>query len=182
MDSDEKALRKGMTAKQVKFCEQYLIDLNAAQAMIRAGYSPKDTNVTGSENLAKPRISSYIAYLREKQSKRTEITADKILAEYARIAFQNLGDVIDGDGKMKSLNEWSRDDLAAVSEITEDIIGGTDDGPVTKRKVRMLSKQAALDALSKHKGLFTENIHLSGSIDLTGMTDEQLMDELKDDG
>lgn len=182
MDSEEKALREGMTDKMVKFCEEYLIDLNASQAIIRAGYSDKNTDVTGAQNLVKPSIARYIAYLREKQSKRTEVTTDRIIAEYAKIAFQNMGDVLDPDGKMKNLNEWSRDDLAAVSEITEDIIGGDTEGPVTKRKVKMVDKQRALDALSKHRGLFTENIHLSGSIDLTGMTDEQLMDELKDDG
>ena len=71
----------GLTAKQQRFVEEYLVDLNATQAAIRAGYSEKTAQQTGSENLSKPVIAEAIAIGRKAQSERTEITVDKILKQ-----------------------------------------------------------------------------------------------------
>lgn len=68
-----------LTAKQQAFCEEYLIDLNATQASIRAGYSEHTANVIGPENLAKPCISEVIQELMAKRSKKTGITAEWVL-------------------------------------------------------------------------------------------------------
>jgi phage terminase small subunit len=70
-----------LTAKQQAFCEEYLVDLNATQAAIRAGYSPKTANVIGPENLAKPCIAECIAELKKARSKKTEINAAWVLAK-----------------------------------------------------------------------------------------------------
>jgi phage terminase small subunit len=64
-----------MTAKQKRFCDEYLIDLNATQAAIRAGYSEKTAGVMGAENLTKPNIKEYISNrMAEKES---ELIADQ---------------------------------------------------------------------------------------------------------
>lgn len=68
-----------LTAKQEMFCKEYLVDLNATQAAIRAGYSKKTANVIGPENLAKPCISQYIQELMNKRSERVEISSDWVL-------------------------------------------------------------------------------------------------------
>ena len=68
-----------LTAKQEAFCKEYIIDLNATQAAIRAGYSPKTANVIGPENLAKPCIAENIQDSMDKRSKRVEIDADWVL-------------------------------------------------------------------------------------------------------
>ena len=70
-----------LTALQVRFVEEYLVDLNAKQAAIRAGYSEKTAAVVGCENLTKPNIQAAIAEARLKQQQRTEITADRVLRE-----------------------------------------------------------------------------------------------------
>jgi phage terminase small subunit len=70
-----------LTAKQEMFCREYLIDLNATQAAIRAGYSKDTANVIGCENLTKPNIQEYIHILVEERKKRVEITADDVLAD-----------------------------------------------------------------------------------------------------
>lgn len=62
-----------MTDKQKRFCEEYMIDLNATQAAIRAGYSPKTAHQTGAENLSKPVIQNCIAQLQAEQSRRTGV-------------------------------------------------------------------------------------------------------------
>lgn len=76
-----------LTNKQSRFVEEYLIDLNATQAAIRAGYSEKTAQIIGFENLSKPIIQEDLQKRMDAQSKRTEITADQILQEIASIAY-----------------------------------------------------------------------------------------------
>lgn len=85
-NSNERRVNR-MTNKQKRFCEEYLVDLNATQAALRTGYSEKTAASIASENLQKPEILGYIAKLRVEQSKRTGITADKVLEELSKVAF-----------------------------------------------------------------------------------------------
>jgi phage terminase small subunit len=73
-----------LTQKQRRFVEEYLVDLNATQAAIRAGYSPKCAAVQGHENLIKPYIAAEIAKLRKEQSERTQATADQVVQELTK--------------------------------------------------------------------------------------------------
>ena len=75
-----------LTDKQKRFCEEYLIDLNAAQAAIRAGYSAKGINKRTTRMMANEGIQQYLAELRNEQSARTRITADTVLGELVKIA------------------------------------------------------------------------------------------------
>ncbi len=68
-----------LTPKQKVFCEEYIIDLNATQAAIRAGYSKHTAKDIGCENLAKPNIAEYIQELQSKRSESTQITAEYVL-------------------------------------------------------------------------------------------------------
>lgn len=86
-----------LTKKQKLFVEGYLIDLNATQAAIRAGYSPETAQQMGSENLSKPVICAYIDRAMAERSRRTGVTADGVIQELAKIAFVNAVDVIDPD-------------------------------------------------------------------------------------
>ena len=76
-----------LTAKQERFCTEYIIDLNATQAAIRAGYSVKTANRIASENLSKPDIQRKIQELQQERAERTEITQDRVLKELAGIGF-----------------------------------------------------------------------------------------------
>ena len=76
-----------ITAKQRRFCEEYLIDLNATQAAIRAGYSARTAKAIASENLTKPYIAAEIAAAFAARSERTEVTQDRVIEELALIAF-----------------------------------------------------------------------------------------------
>jgi phage terminase small subunit len=81
-----------LTPKQRRFTEEYLIDLNASKAATRAGYSKRTAAVAASKNLGKPEIAAAIAVAQAERSKRTEITADKVLREFADIGFRNIPD------------------------------------------------------------------------------------------
>ena len=90
-----------LTNKQKTFVEEYLVDLNATQAAIRAGYSEKTAAEMGYENLRKPQITKAIQAAAEERSDRTEVTADNVLAEIASLAFAEEG--ITDNSKLKAL-------------------------------------------------------------------------------
>ena len=92
-----------LTAKQERFCREYIIDLNATWAAIRAGYSEKTANRIASENLSKLDIQEKIRQLQQKIEARTEITQDKVLNELANIGFAEPSKQIRVTDKIKAL-------------------------------------------------------------------------------
>ena len=74
-----------LTSRQQAFCEEYLIDLNALQAAIRAGYSEKTAKQIGSENLSKPDVAEYIAKLKAERSLETQIDAAWVLMSAKKV-------------------------------------------------------------------------------------------------
>ena len=145
--------------RQEKFCREYLLDLNATQAAIRAGYSETSAGTIGSENMQKHAIVARIQELADKRNARLEITTDRILAEYARIGFASVGtftSVTSAGDPYMDLSKVGDDDWAAISEVqTEDYVDGRgeDARSVKKVKVKMHDKLRALDAMAKHVGI-----------------------------
>lgn len=90
-----------LTEKQKRFCEEHLIDLNATQAAIRAGYSPKTAEQTAARLLRNVKVQNYINELRKEQSQRTGINADTVLKELEKIALADTD--ISGKEKIKAL-------------------------------------------------------------------------------
>lgn len=90
-----------LTEKQKRFCEEYLIDLNATQAALRAGYSPKTAYSIGDENLKKPEIREYLQQLMLQRSEHTGITAEDVLRELNSVAMADTE--LKGSDKMKAL-------------------------------------------------------------------------------
>ena len=121
-----------LTEKQKRFCEEYLIDLNATQAALRAGY--KDEN-TGRKLTTKKHVLDYIARLRSEQSQRTGISADTVLQELSRIAMTE-GVEISGKEKLKALELLGKhlglfstgSDNAAALEKLDEVLGRIEDG------------------------------------------------------
>lgn len=149
-----------MTKKQKRFVEEYLIDLNATQAAIRAGYSPDTAGSIGAENLKKPEIKSRIDKAMAERSRRTGINQDRVLQELARIGFAKITDVVDPDtAKIKP--DASEDDLACIQSIK---IKPNEFG--TEREVKLYDKKSALVDLGKHLGLFKDKMELTGDMDL----------------
>ena len=138
-----------MTDKQERFCEEYMIDLNATQAAIRAGYSPRTANKQAGRLLVNVGIQNRIAQLQAEQSRRTGVTADRVVRELAKIAFANASDLIDPETASVKLDA-SRDDLAAIQSIKVKSFG--EDG--LEHEVKLADKLRALDLLGKHLGMY----------------------------
>lgn len=167
-----------LTAKQQRFVEEYLIDLNATQAAIRAGYSTKSARDIGCENLAKPNIRACIDKAMAERSKRTGINADRVLQELARIGFVNPKDIINFN-KASVHADASVDDLAAIQSVKVKTMQ-SENGDMVEREVRLNDKLKALELMGKHLGMFKENVNLNANVNNTKKLDS-ILNQLKGD-
>ena len=100
-----KSKTSGLEDKQEMFCREYLKDLNGTQAAIRAGYSAKTARQISDNLLSKVGIQTFINSLKEKRADKLEISAEKVLAELAKIGFSDLGEYLNEDYSLKALND-----------------------------------------------------------------------------
>jgi phage terminase small subunit len=143
-----------LAPKQERFVEEYLIDLNATQAAIRAGYSSKTANEQGSRLLANVSVSLRVKEAMAERSRRTGINQDRVLRELARLAFVNPIDVINMDEATVKADA-SADDTAAIASVKVKVIP-TEDGDGVEREIRLADKLRALEMLGKHLGMFRD--------------------------
>jgi phage terminase small subunit len=161
-----------LTSKQKRFVQEYLIDLNATQAAIRAGYSAKTASSQGERLLRNVEVAAALAERQGKIAAKLEITQERVIAELAKIGFANMLDYVtigsDGD-PFVDLSGMSRDQAAAVSEITvEDFKDGRgeDARDVRKVKFKLHDKKGALIDLGKHLGMFKDQVEHSGNVSI----------------
>lgn len=153
-----------LTAKQQRFVEEYLIDLNATQAAIRAGYSPKTANEQGARLLANASVQEAIAKAMAERSRRTGISQDRVIQELARIAFVNPQKVINSeDASIRA--DATEDDLACIQSVKVKTMDG-EKGSSVEREVRLNDKMRALELLGKHLGMFKDKVELDTDMDL----------------
>jgi len=161
-----------LTAKQRCFVEEYLVDLNATQAAIRAGYSKRTARQVGAENLTKPVIASLVADAQSERAERTEIDQDRVLKELARIGFSDIRQLFDSNGRLLRPEEWPDAAAAAVASI-EVVTRNVGEGEVEHvAKIRAWDKPRALEMVGKHLGTFRERVEHSGSIEVTWLDGE----------
>lgn len=158
----KKQPKKKLTPKQKRFVAEYIVDLNATQAAIRAGYSEKTANRIASENLSKPVIQEAIQKQTKKINDKLEITAERVLLERARLAFHNNKDLFHQNGTLKQLHELDDDVAAAIHgvkigarTITDD--EGNEQIETYIRDVKTYDKDKSLTALEKYLGIYEKD-------------------------
>ena len=170
-----------LTDKQKRFCDEYLIDGNATQAAIRAGYSPKTANEQGARLLANVSISEYIRARQKKTADKLSLTHERLAEEYARVAFSDVRRLYNEDGSLKDPKDWDDDMAAAVAGVetieerdpkTKQLTGYT-------RKVKLWSKSAAMADVGKHLGFFEKDNEQKKAIDLSGLSASEKLDLLR---
>lgn len=153
-----------LTGKQRRFVDEYLIDLNATQAAIRAGYSKKTAQIIGFENLSKPIIAAALQMRMKAREVRTEITQDRVLQEYAKLAFLDPRRFYDETGTLIPVNLLPADVAAALVGV--DVTESYDkegQSAITTKKIKFIDKKGALDSVARHLGMFTDKVEHSGS-------------------
>lgn len=163
-----------LTEKQRRFVAEYLIDLNATQAAIRAGYSVKTAKDIGSQNLAKLNISQAIAERMAERSKRTGVNQDRVVLELAKIAFINAADVIDSDDATIKAGATA-DDTAAIQSVKVKVIP-TKEGEGVEREIRLNDKLKALELLGKHLGMWNDKLDVNLNIPVVISGEDALED------
>ena len=167
-------MARKLTKKQQLFVDEYLIDLNATQAAIRAGYSANSARDIGCENLTKPNIQQAIAEHMAERSKRTGVNQDRIVIELAKIAFVNIGDLIDlKNGSI--LTTAKTDDLACIEGFKYKE-SDNDYGGSVEREVKFASKLRALELLGKHLGMWNDKLDVNITQPVVIMGADQLED------
>ncbi|MDB4871954.1 MAG: terminase small subunit [Gemmatimonadales bacterium] len=157
-----------LTPKESRFGEEYLVDLNATQAAIRAGYSEKTARQIGYENLTKPHIIDAIARAMQARSERTRVTQDRVITGIAELAFYDVADLFDENGGMRSVHELSpmlRRAIAGI-EVTELFadVGGQRVHVGHLKKVKLADRKGNLELLGRHLKLFTDRVeHEAGA-------------------
>jgi phage terminase small subunit len=174
-----------LTPKQERFVLEYLKDLNATQAAIRAGYSVKSAARIAVDLINKTHVADAIQSGKAAQSKRLQIEADEILGlalKRARTGFSRFV-TIDADGQPRiDLSRCTPSDLDCLTEIqTETVLEAFGEGEVQKvrkTKIKLASQDKNIELLMKHLGLLTEKVDVtSGGRALTGLVLEELDDE-----
>lgn len=149
-----------LNTKQAMFVKEYMVDLNATQAAIRAGYAERTAYSQGQRLLKHVEIQAELRRQMKKREARLEITQDMVVNELAKIGFANLGDYVSftGDGDpFVDVSGMTRDQSAALSEITIDdyMDGRGEDARQVKRvKIKLCDKRSALVDVGKHLGMF----------------------------
>lgn len=146
-----------LTPKQQRFVEEYLIDLNATQSAIRAGYSEKTAKSIGQENLTKPDIQKAIEEAQNKRTERTEITQDYVLS--------NIQKVIERCMQQEAVQ--SRDGSPLLVE-------GPEGNLACLFKFKEAGALKGLELLGKHLGMFKDRIEHSGKIEISDISDDAL--------
>ena len=155
-----------LTPKQQRFADEYLIDLNATQAAIRAGYSPKSAEQQGSRLLSNAKVRAHIDQRMAELSRRTGVTQERIIRELARIAFLDPTRLVNME-TAELLDETSADDRAAIAGVKVKTIP-TQEGVGVEREIRFSDKIKALELLGKRFGMFIDRqqVEVQGAVQI----------------
>lgn len=180
---------EALTPKQAAFCAEYLVDLNATAAAKRAGYSERTARVIAQANLEHPACRAEIQRLMDERAQRTQVTADTVIRELARIAFSDLRKLFDERGGLLPVSQWPDELAGAIAVVeTDELFEGFGENRVQTgytRKVKAWDKPKALELLGKHLRLWVERQELTGpnggpiqtrddGMDLSNLTDDEL--------
>lgn len=151
-----------LTEKQRLFVHEYLVDLNATQAAIRAGYSEKTAQEQSSRLLSNVMVKEAVQKAMDERSERVEVTADRVLEELAKLGFADIRKVFTEGGHLRDIASLPDEIAAAVSsvEVVTRPDGEVDEngnrGVEYVHKLRFWDKRGSLELLGKHLKMFTD--------------------------
>lgn len=157
-----------MTDAQKKFCDEYLIDLNATKAY-KVAYpnckKDETANAASSRMLRNVKVQEYISERMKQREQRTEITQDMVIKELAKIAFLDIRKLYTENGQLKNIADIDSDTAGAISQLEtlEEYDGYGDDREKIgdTQKVKLLDKTKALELLGRHLGIFNDKIDVN---------------------
>lgn len=178
-----------LTDKQELFAREYLKDLNATQAAIRAGYSEKTAKQVGYENLTKPHVLELVAELKAQRVEQTGIDAAYVLRRLTEIDQMDVLDILLANGELKPIKDWPKVWRTTLSGMDVVEMASADSAALLK-KIKWPDKVKNLELLGKHVNVqaFKEQVTSEltgkngGPIQYTDITEEELDERLKELG
>ena len=167
----QKRTRRNLDAREKFFVDEYLVTLNPEKAALAAGYSKSVARTKAylwvSSSKHKPHVFESIQASMQKRAERTEITQDRVLEEYAKLAFLDPRKFYDAEGRLIDIPDLPADVAAAISgmDIAVEKAGADESGnPVFAqvRKIKLADKKGALDSVARHLGMFNDKMQLTG--------------------
>jgi phage terminase small subunit len=158
-----------LNEKQRRFADEYIVDLNATQAARRAGYASDSAGQIAHKLLKNAEIQAEIQNAVAERARRTEVTADRVVLELARLGFGDLRGVAEWDenGVRYRSSEELTDDEAATIESVKHVTTTSEDGTVRKHlELKQHSKTKALEMLGRHLALFTDKLQMNADGDI----------------
>lgn len=166
-----------LNAKQIRFVDEYLLDLNATQAALRAGYSEQTAYSQGQRLLKHAEVAALIASRQAARAAKTEITAEVVLSELLRLARVDVGAAFDEHGRLLPIREIPEDIRRAICGVETDELfegRGRDREQIgVTRKIRFWDKARALEMLARHLGILRDRVD-NLNIDLAQLSDEEI--------
>lgn len=158
-----KSVKESLPPRKAQFVQEYLIDLNATKAAIRAGYSAKTAQAQSSRLLSNVMIQEAIQEEMKRRETRTGITQDRVLQELYRLCFVDVRKFFNEDGTAKPITELD-DDAAAALAGFEVVESGNPESPMTTitKKFKLSEKKGALELLMRHMGMLNDKLKLQG--------------------
>ena len=165
-----------ITDRMKKFVDEYLVDFNATQAAIRAGYSPDTANEQGSQLLARPDIRELVAEGQKAIAERTQTFQDNAVDELKIVGFSDLADFLTvkegGIVEQKSFDQLTKEQTKCIKKIKQVVRSShSADGTILHQtatlEVELHDKLRALELLGRHLGMFNDTLRLEGALPLT---------------
>ncbi|GHT09103.1 hypothetical protein FACS189426_06500 [Bacteroidia bacterium] len=168
---DENTDEVKLTAREEKFCQEYVMWLNATKSAINAGYKEKNARQIGFQNLTKLHIQNRIKYLKENLAETAGISALRVIKEHEKIAFADAGQLRDGWMSLKDFESLTDEQKAIIQEVT-----AKDTKYGTEVKIKLFDKQRSLDSINAMLG-FDAPV----KTELTGKDGKDLFGNMSDD-
>lgn len=178
------------TRRQDQFIAEYLIDLNATQAAIRAGYSPKNAQGISASLMALPHIQAAIERAQAQRLSRVKISQDDVIHEVSALALSRLDHyIVDDDGNVQLAEGAPDNAMAAIESIDRrKTIRESKDGTITVEhhvKLKLHDKPGQLKLLGRHVGLFPNKVEVTGKdggpIDVVNRVESVIIDPKETD-
>ena len=168
--------RHRITERARRFAAEYLVDFNAKEAAIRAGYSPRCAKQTAYKMLRWPAVAALVDASKARARARVDATVDDIVDELRRVGFADIRTFFDAQGRLLPIDQLSPDAasaLASVEVVTRRVPGGDATDVEYVAKIRSWDKVHALELLGKRLGLFPDRVRHEGAVGIVPLTPEQ---------
>lgn len=170
-----------LTPKQQAFAREYLVDLNATQAAIRAGYSPKTAGSQAHDLLKKPEIRALVGLSNAARIEAVELKAETVLREIGHFAHADLLEAFNEDGTLKHVHEMPEHLRRAIKSIEfEELFDGSGHEKVRigrTVKIALWDKPKGLELEGRHLKLFTDKVEVSGKLTLAQLVEAAVKPE-----